>query len=53
MTTTLPFWETRTSNCPACGYPTIGSGVCAPCVPMVAAAQASKPTVSGTLSPAA
>jgi rubrerythrin len=25
------YWMTHTAICPACGYPTVGPGVCASC----------------------
>jgi hypothetical protein len=41
------------TTCRACGYPTLGSDVCAACVPMVAAAEGTAPTPLAAFSPAA
>lgn len=45
--------ENRMTNCRACGYPTLGSDVCAPCAPLVAAAEGAVATPLAAFSPAA
>ncbi|WP_422742880.1 hypothetical protein ACN27E_15905 [Mycobacterium sp. WMMD1722] len=41
------------TSCRACGYPTLGSTVCAPCAPMVAAADGAVDVPPAAFSPAA
>jgi len=43
MTRTEVTFASEVSFCPACGYPTLGSGVCYFCRPLVAAAHPSFP----------
>lgn len=55
LAATVPVGQgAKVSICPACGYPTLGPGPCAVCIPLVAAARESRPAMfSSDLGPAA
>jgi hypothetical protein len=43
MSSSIPFDGQRITICPACGYPCLGAGLCAACVPTAAAAPVDSP----------